>query len=264
MTQVTGNLPDGTPNWLDIGVPDLERAKTFYGTLLGWQFEDAGPEAGHYNQCKLRGAPVAGMMQNPDDAPDEYWWTVYFAADDCDGLAKRAADAGGEVVMPPMDVMSIGRMAIVRDPQGGQFGLWQGREHHGSAIVNEPGSFVWNELVTPDSNAAGDFYQAVFGYELEPMPGDMDYTVLRRASDGRYVGGILGGADMVLGNGRTAVPTWMTYFAVADADEAVRKVTAGGGTVDSGPADSPYGRSAAVRDPFGVPFHVMKPAPEQG
>ena len=88
--------------------------------------------------------------------------------------------------------------------------------------------------------------------------------ILRRASDGRYVGGILGGADMVLGNGRTAVPTWMSYFAVADADEAVRKVTAGGGTVDSGPADSPYGRSAAVRDPFGVPFHVMKPAPEQG
>ncbi|MBO2462571.1 VOC family protein [Actinomadura violacea] len=264
MTQVTGNLPDGTPNWLDIGVPDIDRARTFYGALFGWGFEDAGPEAGHYNMCKLRDVPVAGMMQNPEEAPDEYWWTVYFAADDCDGLAKRAADAGGSIVMPPMDVMTVGRMAIVKDPQGGQFGLWQGQDHPGSGIVNEPGSFVWNELVTPDSTAAGDFYQAVFGYELEPMQGDMDYTVLRRASDGRYIGGILGGAELVLGNGRAAVPTWTTYFAVEDADEAVRTVTSSGGVVDSGPADSPYGRSAAVRDPFGVPFHVMKPAPGQG
>jgi predicted enzyme related to lactoylglutathione lyase len=264
MTQVTSNAPDGTPNWLDIGVPDLERAKTFYGTLFGWQFEDAGPEAGHYNQCKLRGEPVAGMMQNPEDQPDVYWWCVYFAADDCDGLVKRAADAGGEVVVPAMDVMGLGRMAILRDPQGAQFGLWQGEAHPGSRIVNEPGSFVWNELVTADAKAAGEFYQGVFGYELEPMPGDMDYTVLRRAGDGRYIGGILGGSEMVLGNGPGPVPSWMTYFAVEDADEAVRKVRAGGGTVDSEPADSPYGRSAAVRDPSGVPFHVMKPAPEPG
>ena len=89
MTQVTGNAPDGTPNWLDIGVPDLERAKTFYGTLLGWQFQDTGPEGGHYNMCTLRGEPVAGMAPNPDDRPARYWWTVYFATGDCDGLIKR-------------------------------------------------------------------------------------------------------------------------------------------------------------------------------
>ncbi|WP_433225693.1 VOC family protein [Actinomadura formosensis] len=263
MTQVTGNVPEGTPNWLDIGVPDLERAKTFYGTLFGWQFEDAGAETGHYNQCLLRGQPVAGMMRTPDDQPGEYWWSVYFAADDCDGVLKTATDAGAEVVAPAMDVMDLGRLAVLRDPQGGQFGLWQGRAHPGSRVVNEPGSFVWNELVTPDSGPAGEFYRAVFGYELEPMPGDMDYTVLRRP-DGRYIGGILGGSGIVVGGGSAEVPSWTTYFAVDNADEAVRKVRAGGGTVDAEPADSPYGRSAAVRDPFGVPFHVMKPAPEPG
>ncbi|MFA1537437.1 VOC family protein [Actinomadura monticuli] len=261
MTQVTTNPPDGTPNWLDIGVPDIDRARTFYGTLLGWQFEDTGAEGGHYNLCTLRGEPVAGMMRNPDDQPDEYWWSVYFAADDCDGLVKRATDAGAEVVVPAMDVMDQGRMAILKDPQGGQFGLWQGRSHPGSRIVNDPGSFVWNELVTPDSAASGEFYRTLFGYELEPVPGGMDYLVLRRP-DGRYVGGILGGSGVVVGGGSAEVTSWTTYFAVDDADEAVRKVRAGGGSVDSGPADSPYGRSAAVRDPFGVPFHVMKPAPE--
>lgn len=263
MTQVAGNVPEGTPNWLDIGVPDLERAKTFYGTLFGWQFEEAGTGTGHYNQCLLRGQPVAGMMRTPDDRPGEYWWSVYFAADDCDGVVKTATDAGAEVAVPATDVMDLGRLAVLRDPQGGQFGLWQGRAHPGSRIVNEPGSFVWNELVTPDSGPAGEFYRAVFGYELEPMPGDMDYTVLRRP-DGRYVGGVLGGSGVVVGGGSAEVPSWTTYFAVDNADEAVRKVRAGGGTVDAEPADSPYGRSAAVRDPFGVPFHVMKPAPEPG
>lgn len=262
MTRVTSNPPEGTPSWIDIGVPDLDRAKAFYGTLLGWEFADAGAEAGHYNQCTLDGEPVAGMMPNPEDQPDEYWWGLYFAADDCDAAAGRATDAGAEVVAPAMDVMDLGRMAVLRDPQGAQFGLWEGRAHPGSRIVNEPGSFVWNELVTPEAGPACDFYQAVFGYELEPMPGDMDYTVLRRP-DGRYIGGVQGGSGITLGNGGSQVPSWTTTFAVGDADTAVRTVREGGGTADSEPVDSPYGRYAAVRDPFGVPFNVMKPAPEQ-
>ncbi|MFG2089987.1 MULTISPECIES: VOC family protein [unclassified Spirillospora] len=261
MTQVTSNAPEGTPNWLDIGVPDIDRARTFYGTLLGWEFQDAGPEAGHYNQCLLRGESVAGMMLNPEDQPDVYWWAVYFAADDCDGVVKRATDAGAEVVVPAMDVMDLGRMAVLRDPQGGQFGLWEGRAHPGSRIVNEPGSFVWNELVTPDSGPACEFYKALFGYELEPMPGDMDYFILRRP-DGRYVGGIQGGSGIALGGGGPRVPSWTTTFAVDDADAAVRTVRDAGGTVDAEPVDSPYGRYAAVRDPFGVPFNVGRPAPE--
>src|SRR5690606_5048641 len=109
---------------------------------------------------------------------------------------------------------------------------------------------------------ACDFYQAVFGYELEPMPGDMDYTVLRRP-DGRYIGGVQGGSGITLGNGGSQVPSWTTTFAVGDADTAVRTVREGGGTAASEPVDSPCGRYAAARDPFGVPFTVMKPAPEQ-
>ncbi|TDB92872.1 VOC family protein [Actinomadura sp. 7K534] len=263
MTQVTSNPPEGTPNWLDIGVPDIERAKEFYGTLLGWEFQDSGPEAGHYNQCTLRGMPVAGMMQNPEDQPDVYWWSVYFAADDCDAVVRRATEAGAEVVVPAMDVMDLGRMAVLKDPQGGRFALWESRAHHGSAIVNEPGSFVWNELVTPDLEPAARFYAELFGFETEPMPGDVEYAVLRRP-DGRYVGGVEGGRGLVLGGGGDPVPSWTTTFAVEDADAAVRAVRDGGGTVDAEPQDSPYGRYASVRDPFGVPFNVMKPAPESG
>lgn len=263
MTHVTSNAPEGTPTWLDIGVPDLDRAKTFYGTLFGWRFEDLGPEAGHYNMCKVGGESVAGMMTNPEDEPDEFWWSVYFAADDCDGVVKRATDAGAEVVVPAMDVMDVGRMAILKDPQGGQFGLWQGRSHPGSGIVNDTGSFVWNDLFVPgEAGPVREFYQALFGYELEPLPAeDLDYTVLRRP-DGRYIGGILGGEGVAVGGGAAPEATWLTYFAVDDPDEAVRRVRAGGGTVDEEPVDTPYGRTATVRDPFGVPFRVMRPAPD--
>ncbi|MFP3962012.1 VOC family protein [Actinomadura fulvescens] len=256
MVHVTSNAPTGTPNWLDLGIPDMARAKEFYGTVFGWEFQDYGPEAGHYHAVMLQGKPVAGMMKNPDDAPSEYWWQTYFATEDCDGTVKRASDAGATVLMAPDDIMDQGRMAVLSDPTGAQFGLWQGRAHVGSQIVNEPGSLVWSELVTADPGAAGDFYRAVFEYTLEDMPGGFDYTVFNRP-DGRAIGGMLGRPD-------TARPAWTVYFEVADPDEAVRRARDTGGTVVAEPEDSPYGRIAAVKDPFGAEFNVMRSAPPEG
>ncbi|MFD0854516.1 VOC family protein, partial [Actinomadura adrarensis] len=207
MVKLTAGAPAGTPNWIDLGIPDLAEAMDFYGALLGWEFQDYGPEAGHYHACLLRGEQVAGMMQLPEPAP-AYWWSVYFATDDCDATVKRVTDARGTIVNAPMDVLDQGRMAIVIDTVGAQFGLWQGRAHLGSVIVNEPGSFVWNELVTPAPAEAAEFYQAVFDYSLTTdVPGDVDYTVLNRA-DGQGIGGILGDP----GAGDAA---WFTYFDVA-------------------------------------------------
>jgi uncharacterized protein len=251
MSEVSSNQPTGTPNWVDLGVPDIERAMQFYTAVFGWRYADQGPESGNYTMCLLRDYAVAGMMQNPDPSATEYWWNLYLATDDCDGTVKRVADAGGTVVMPPMDVMESGRMAILTDPSGAQFGLWQGRAHVGSELVNEPGTLSWNELHTPDSAAARAFYGTVFGYGLEPMTGvpDLDYTVLR--VDGHEVGGLYGTSE---------VPTarWVTYFAVADADEAARKAVAAGGTVEGEPDDSPYGRIVSIRDPFGAEFRAIK------
>ncbi|GAA2452724.1 VOC family protein [Actinomadura vinacea] len=251
MTLLTGNPPTGTPTWLDLGIPDLQQAAEFYGRLFGWEFQDYGAEAGHYHACLLRGEPVAGMMENPDAGAD-HWWSVYFATDDCDGTVKRVTDAGGSVVEPPMDVMDQGRMAILKDASGAQFGLWEGRAHIGSRIVNEPGSFVWNELVAPDSGRAADFYRSVFDCTLEPIQGEMDYIVLHRP-DGHGIGGVMG----VPG---TASPAWYTYFDVENTDEAAELVRENGGMVLAEPEDTPYGRMATVNDPFGVEFRLMKPA----
>ncbi|WP_433338311.1 VOC family protein [Spirillospora sp. CA-294931] len=257
MTSVTSNAPTGTPTWLDLGIPDLGRAREFYGELFGWEFEDYGEEAGHYHGCLLRGEPVAGMMKNPDPDATSFWWGLYFATDDCDGTVKRALDAGGTEIVPAMDVMGQGRMAILGDAVGAQFGLWQGGDLPGAKIVNEPGSFSWNELTTSRPGLAREFYAALFGYSLEPMPGDLDYTALNRSSDGVAVGGIYGLPE-------ATSSSWLTYFEVEDPDVSTGVVRTGGGTVVDEPADTPYGRMAKVKDPFGTEFYIIKSAPRMG
>ncbi|GLZ13844.1 hypothetical protein Acsp04_40790 [Actinomadura sp. NBRC 104425] len=250
MSHVTTNQPEGTPTWLELGVPDLEAAGRFYGGVLDWELRDQGPETGGYRLCLLRGEPVAGVMRSTEEGA-ACGWTVYFATGDCDGAAKRAADAGGEVVHEPMDVMNLGRMAIVTDAVGAGLGLWQGRAHIGARLVNEPGALVWNELVTGDADEAREFYRNLFDYTTEPIAGDMDYTLLRRP-DGHEVGGIHGEPG-------AASSQWLSYFEVDDVDSAVRAVQAAGGALDGEPWNSPYGRMAHVRDPFGAEFRLVRP-----
>ncbi|MFD4292697.1 VOC family protein [Rhodococcus sp. NPDC058505] len=252
MSTITTNQPLGTPTWIDLGIPDLDRAMSFYGAVLGWEF-DVGPEEyGRYTMCLVGGKKVAAMMPNPDPAASDFWWSVYLATDDLDTTVARCRDHGGELLVDPMDVMDQGRMAIVRDPSGAQVGLWQGRAHVGCELVNEAGALLRNDLVTPDPGAARDFYAAVFDFTLdgnEDMP-DMDFTFLRRP-DGHEIGGIAGDPS-------AATSAWGTLFQVDDADAAVAAARACGGTAEDA-ADMIYGRIAEITDPFGARFTVGCP-----
>ena len=193
MSHITQNQPLGTPTWIDLGIPDLDRAMDFYGALFGWTF-DVGPEEyGRYTTCLLDGRRAAALAPNPDPAATEFWWNVYLATDDVDATIARAVEAGGQVVGGPFDIPEQGRGALLRDTVGAQFGLWQGSGHVGCEVVNEPGSLVRNDLVTPTPEPAREFYAAVFDFALEgnkDMP-EADFTFLRRP-DGHEVGGIFG------------------------------------------------------------------------
>jgi len=250
MSDVTSNQPNGTPTWLDLGIPDLERAMDFYRALFGWEFLVGPQETGGYTMCLLRDRPVAALMPNDDPDAKDFWWQVYLAADDCDATVRRVVKAGGTVLVDPMDVMDQGRMAVVRDTVGAQFGLWQGRAHVGCQVVNEPNSLVRNDLVTPTANPARDFYASVFDFTLDrndDLP-DFDFTFLRRP-DGHEVGGVFG------------LPTalksqWSTTFEVADTDAVITAAVAAGG-LSSAPDDMIYGRLATITDPFGAEFSVI-------
>lgn len=258
MSYVTTNQPDGTPTWIDLGIPDLDRAMEFYRALFGWDYQVGPAEAGRYTTCLLKGRPVAAIMPNHDPDATAFWWNMYFATANCDRTAERITAAGGTIVDPPMDVMDQGRMAIARDPVGAQFGLWQGRAHIGAEIVNEPGSLVRNDLVTADPEPAKAFYAAVFDFTLErnqDLP-DFDFTFLRRP-DGHEVGGIFGLPQ-------APSSRWATTFEVADTDAVVAQARLAGGR--SGDVeDMQYGRIATITDPFGTEFSVItRPAADAG
>src|SRR5882724_3494088 len=121
----------GVPSWVDVSSPDLARTKQFYSALFGWEIPDGPPEAGGYSLAMVRGRTVAGVgpQMNPAVPPA---WTTYVNVDSVDGTVKLVADNGGTVLMPPMDVMDAGRMAIFADPVGAVIGLWEPRNHTGA------------------------------------------------------------------------------------------------------------------------------------
>lgn len=245
----------GTPCWADLATSDVAAARNFYHDLLGWDYEDTGPEMGNYVLVRLHGKIVAGMYPlTADMAGIPPNWMTYLATDSVDDTVKRATDAGGTVLQPPMDVAEQGRTAVLRDPSDAVVGLWQAGQHLGAQLANEPGAFTWNELLTRNLPAARTFYTAVFGYGTDEMDvgASMPYVVLKVGD--RMVGGLM---DMPAEVPAEVPPHWMTYWAVADTDAAAEQVRKAGGSVFNGPADSPYGRLATVADPQGAVFTVI-------
>jgi predicted enzyme related to lactoylglutathione lyase len=246
---VNANQPLGTPTWIVLGVPDLDRALNFYGVVFGWAFAGGPEEYGGFTLCLLRGRPVAAVSPSQEpSAPSA--WLVHLATPDCDATVDRARRVGGTVVEEPADVLDQGRTALLRDPAGATFGLWQGRRHVGCQVVNEPGALVRNDLVTPTPEPARHFYAAVFDFTLdrnEDMPG-FDFTFLRRP-DGHEVGGIMGDPS-------APASAWNTTFEVAGTDDVVRRAVDVGGT-SPGAEDFLYGRMATITDPFGAEFSVI-------
>ncbi len=245
--------PGGTPCWVDLGVEDIDKAMSFYGGVFGWDIQPGPQEAGGYAMCLLGGRPVAGIGPKMGPAEMPSTWTTYLAADSLDDVAAQVKASGGQLLMGPMDVLDVGRMAIAADPAGAAFGLWQARAHTGVGIANEPGSLCWNENMSRDFEGNKAFYRAVFGYDYDDMSGDgFSYATLKVGGD--IVGGIGGlPADIP-----AEVPAhWSTYFAVADTDAAVDTVTGRGGNVVRPAWDSPYGRMATVSDDQGATFSVI-------
>ncbi len=252
--------PDGTPCWVDLGTSDIPKAIRFYSSLFGWDVTPGGPEVGGYSMAQFDGRNVAGIgpnMSSPD-APSA--WSTYFAASDADATAAKVTAAGGSVVMGPMDVMDVGRMAVALDVTGAAFGLWQARSHTGVQLANAPGAFTWSEHMSRDFEGAKAFYAAVFGYEYGDMSSDgFSYATLLLSGQ-QVVGGIGAypeGADA------SHPAFWPVYFGTADTDKSVELATSLGGSVIRPAADSPYGRLAVVADDQGAAFSLISiPAEE--
>jgi predicted enzyme related to lactoylglutathione lyase len=199
----------------------------------------------HYSQALLRGRRVVGMGPRMDDNQPVAWMT-YLAVDDADKVVESIPAAGGTVLVPPTEIPESGRMAIALDPTGVGFGLWEAAQHRGSQLVNEPGTVVWNELVSPDLPAAQAFYAATLGVDWTSEDvGGSPYGLLQVG--GRTAGGAIPGD----------APHWELYFEVADADAAAARARELGGEVVSPVTATPQGPMATLRDPQGATFSII-------
>ncbi|MFF1558863.1 VOC family protein [Streptomyces sp. NPDC058279] len=254
----------GSPNWLDLGSPDVDAATAFYSGVFGWDFVSAGPDTGGYGFFRQGGKTVAAIGPLTEEGAKS-GWMVHFMSPDIQATVQAVRDGGGTVRMEPMDVMGEGWLAQFTDPQGAQFASWQPGKTAGLEVASAENTLVWVELHVPDPLAAVSFYHGVFGWRSEEMqaPG-MTYRVLSvKDGDQREAsfGGVAPLGDGAGGGG--AGPSWVPYFHVTDADATVSAVQGNGGSVLMPAADVPdVGRIAWVADPFGATFALLKPNPQ--
>ena len=248
----------GTPSWVELSSQDADASAAFYGELMGWAAAEAGPpaETGGYRLFQQDGKSVAGLMGHMQDGQPTAWVT-YVSVADADATATKVKDAGGSVIVEPMDVMDIGRMAVFADPTGAVFGVWQPKAFAGADLVNAPNSLCWNEVMTRDAETDKPFYSSVFGWapgrpSFEGAP--ETYTVWELS--GRPIGGMMQMSDEYFP--ADIPPHWNVCFAVADCDATVAKARELGATITSGPMDMPIGRFASMIDPQGASLSVMQ------
>ena len=249
--------------WIELGTTDVAAAKAFYGELFSWHGEDApAGDAGTYTMWKSKGKELGGCYALTDETrslgvPPN--WLPYVMVEDVDATASRAVSLGAGLLQDPMDVMEIGRMAVLADPGAAPIALWQAKEHLGMETFGQPGSPCWFELATREPAKARAFYADLFGWRPASVSlgsGAPPYTLFEHT--GGAAAGLL---EMDSAWGRTA-PHWITYFAVDDCDAAAQRIERHGGRVHVPPTDAPPGRFAMAHDPQGADFAVIRLDPD--
>jgi predicted enzyme related to lactoylglutathione lyase len=247
------SYPPGTFSWVDLATTDRAAAKEFYTQLFGWATEDVDAGgAATYTMCRLDGDAVAGIFDLAGDlqavgVPPN--WTSHVTVTGADAAAARADELGGTVLAEAFDVLDLGRMAVLEDPQGAAFRVWEPRGRIGADRVNDVGCLTMNELVTPDLDGARTFYGGLFGWTTEGVDTGPGGPTMAAA----YNQGSLN-ATLTLDQAGTP-PHWRAYFTVESTRAAVGRAVELGGQAVAGPIDLPDGASIArVLDPQGALF----------
>ncbi len=245
--------------WVELGTSDAEAATSFYSEVFDWGHDihpmDEGE--GEYTILQKNKKDIGGLYKLFPDmlkmgVPPN--WLSYVSVTSADDACEKAKSLGGTVFMPPMDVKDQGRMAVLSDPTGGSFAVWEPRSHCGSLLRGEPDSPCWTELLTKDTKKAGAFYSQLFGWETKTdQMGPIEYTMF--VQGGEMVGGMMAPTPEM-----GEVPTyWCLYFAVDDCEGFVERAAGKGANVLAPPMDVPnFGRMAMLMDPQGACFAVIK------
>jgi len=258
MATVTQHAP-GTFCWPELATSDQEGAKKFYAGLFGWTAKDDDMGDGtFYTMLMLNGQSVGALYKLKADQSTQGMpphWGSYVAVENADDAATRARTLGAQVIVEPFDVMDVGRMAVIMDPQGAIFSVWQAKKHIGASLLDEVGALCWTELMTTDTKAAEKFYTGLFPWKGDPMPmgPEMIYTVFKRGQASAA------GMMAITSEMGPMPPNWGIYFQVADCDATQAKAAGLGAKVVVPAQDVPnIGRFAILQDPQGAHFGIFK------
>lgn len=223
--------------WYELCTPDPVAAAEFYGKVVGWTVQQSRIAELDYTLVCVGDRQVAGIMRlPPEQMPPRPVWFGYVAADDVDAKAGEVAAAGGSIHVAPQDIPTIGRFAVVADPQGAVFIMFKDAGSPPAPLgMMQTGSVGWHELHTEDWEKSWAFYERMFGWakDVAHEMGPIGTYQLFKAS-GLPIGGMFT-------DNAARHPYWLYYFVVDDIDAGAARVQANGGTLRSGPMEVPGG-----------------------
>lgn len=244
----------GRFDWYDLMTNDLAAAKAFYSATIGWKTTKW--EQGDYEMWTVGEQPIGGVMALPAEAKASGTpphWMAYIETDDIDATVKKAEKLGGRVYVPPTDIPTVGRFAVLADPQGATFAAIQPLTPMGD-VPHKAGFVSWHELNTTDYQAAWKFYSELFGWKPT--------SAMDMGPDGQYwMFGLdpqksLGGMSNVARQ-HNLPPHWLYYVTVDDIDATVALIKKHGGKILNGPMDIPGNdKIAQCMDPQGAAFAI--------
>jgi uncharacterized protein len=252
--------PAGSFCWVELATSDQTAAKKFYGALFGWTPNDSPMGPGEfYTIFKLDGRDAAaGYTLRPDQVAQHVppHWMLYIQVDSVDASATKVPQLGGKTVVAPFDVMDAGRMAVIQDPTGAYFCLWQPTKSAGIGIHSVHGTLCWGDLSTSDTASAQKFYSGLFGWKFES--GEKDSSGYLHIKNGEhFIGGLPPAKHLQPG----VPPHWLAYFLVDDVDATANKAKEMGAKFFVPPMTMEgVGRMAIVADPQGAVFAIFKSA----
>lgn len=248
-------IATGTFVWFEYVSKETQKAQGFFGELFGWGIQKVPMPQGDYTMIAAGDRTIGGYLPTPEGAPPQAHWLTHLRVQDANATARKVASLGGKVLKEAVKIGDFGTMAIVADPHGGAFALWQPAK-----LEEQPepttGTFTWNELFSADPAASVAFYTAIGGFEEDKMemPGMGTYHLLKSAGVPRA--GIM--KQMMPGQPHA----WLPYVQVANADASADKAKKLGATLIVPPTDIPnVGRFSIFADPQGVPLGILQPAP---
>jgi len=253
---VTQEHHTGKVIFTELVTPNLTGAEKFYGRLFGWKFQSIQSDSLEYAEATLNGRPVAGLIHK-DIASGEHKqpaWLTFISARNIGNETDLAERQGAKLLFGPVNIPDRGREAVLADPQGAVFALLDSSSGDPVDDLSEPGEWIWSSLMTSDPDAAADFYQGLFNYDIYDLPSDQYAQHFLMASDGYSRASV-----NTLASNPHSHSHWLNYVRVNDTAKMTKKVVALGGNIVVAPhLDRHGGKVAVVTDPQGAPFGLIE------